>query len=398
MSRNRGFGVIGGGGGGGGGGATRNGMDFVFRPGGAAGGNVYTSDVTLSAAVAAAYGARRVFVDTSMGVAIWESTMDFKTEQGPVEVLGTDSVVATTALEIATGANIRGVSRWTDLDITVTSTTVQDVAVFSTCLSATNADVMNALGRGTLTESTADRLSRLADAAGVPAAWRDITTESVAEVDQLAYAGQSALAAMQQVERGEQGRLFVSADGLLTFAYRWAAYTAASAITLSDDGAGQGYSGTIQIRQSDQDMLNDITVSNATTSVQYIDTTAVTADGPYADAIDTNLSTSEQMESMAFGLVNERKTQTTRMEPILLGYPSDWPTVLALELNQKMTVEHTPMGVGSQASYSVIISQIAWSITGASGWRCTLAGAPLPAVSYWILDVSTLGTDTTPGY
>lgn len=123
MSRNRGFGVIGGGGGGGGGGATRNGMDFVFRPGGAAGGNVYTSEVTLSAAVAAAYGARRVFVDTSMGVAIWESTMDFKTEQGPVEVLGTPSVVGVTALTLADGANIRGVSRWTDLDITVTSTT-----------------------------------------------------------------------------------------------------------------------------------------------------------------------------------------------------------------------------------------------------------------------------------
>lgn len=280
----------------------------------------------------------------------------------------------------------------------VTSTTLQDLAVFSTCLSATDADTMNALGRGQAVETSAARMDRLADTAGIPAAWRDMTTEPVAEVAELAFTGQSALAAMQQVERSEQGRLFVSADGLLTFDYRWAAYAAASAITLSDDGAGQAYSGAIQIRQSDQDMLNDVTVTNATTSVQYVDTAAVTADGPYASSIDTNLSTSAQMTSMAFGLVGERKTQTTRMEPILLGYPSDWPTVLALELNQRMTVEHTPMGVGSQASYTVIIAQIAWSITGASGWRCTLAGAPMPAVTYWLLGTSTLGTDTTPGY
>ena len=280
----------------------------------------------------------------------------------------------------------------------VTSTTLQDLAVFSTCLSAADADTLNALGRGIATETTAERMDRLATVAGIPAAWRDMTTEPVAEVAELAFTGQSALAAMQQVERGEQGRLYVSAAGLLTFDYRWAGYAAASAITLSDDGAGQAYSGAIQIRQSDQDMLNDVTVTNATTSVQYVDTAAVTADGPYASSIDTNLSTSAQMTSMAFGLVGERKSQTTRMEPILLGYPSDWPTVLALELNQKMTVEHTPMGVGSQASYSVIISQIAWSITGASGWRCTLAGAPMPAVSYWLLGTSTLGTDTTPGY
>ena len=280
----------------------------------------------------------------------------------------------------------------------VTSTTLQDVAVFSTCLSAADADTLNALGRGIATETTAERMDRLATVAGIPAAWRDMTTEPVAEVSELTYTGQSALAAMQQVERGEQGRLYVSASGLLTFDYRWAGYAAASAITLSDDGAGQAYSGTIQIRQSDQDMLNDVTVSNATTSVRYVDSAAVTADGPYATSIDTNLSTVAQMTSMAFGLVGERKSQTTRVEPILLGYPSSWPTVLALELNQRMTVEHTPMGVGSQASYSVIIAQIAWSITGASGWRCTLAGAPMPAVTYWLLGTSTLGTDTTPGY
>lgn len=323
------------------------------------------------------------------------------TRSGTTITMYVDGVVDSGAVRTATGAGddtfaigvLGGASGFT-----VTSTTLQEITVFPSCLSAADADTLNALGRGIATETTAERMDRLATVAGIPAAWRDMTTEPVAEVSELTYTGQSALAAMQQVERGEQGRLYVSASGLLTFDYRWAGYAAASAITLSDDGAGQAYSGTIQIRQSDQDMLNDVTVSNATTSVQYVDSTAVTADGPYATSIDTNLSTEAQMSSMAFGLVGERKSQTTRMEPILLGYPSDWPTVLALELNQKMTVEHTPMGVGSQASYSVLIAQIAWSITGASGWRCTLAGAPLPAVTYWLLGTSTLGTDTTPGY
>lgn len=117
----RGMGVIAGSGGGGGG-ATRNGLDFVYRPGGVESGNVYTSLVTLNAAVAAARGARRILIDTTMGAAVWDATMDFGTEQGPVEVLGTPSVSAVTALTIATGANIRGVDTWTDLAITVTST------------------------------------------------------------------------------------------------------------------------------------------------------------------------------------------------------------------------------------------------------------------------------------
>lgn len=117
----RGMGVIAGSGGGAGG-ATRNGNDFVFRPGGVAGGNVYTSETTLNAAVAAARGARRILIDTTLGAAVWESTMDFGTEQGPVEVLGTPSVTGVTALTLADGANIRGVDTWTDLAITVTST------------------------------------------------------------------------------------------------------------------------------------------------------------------------------------------------------------------------------------------------------------------------------------
>lgn len=116
------FGGFGAGGGGGGGGATRNGLDFVFRPGVAAGGNVYTTCAALNAAVAAARGARRIFIDTTMGAAVWDATMDFGTEQGPVEVLGTKSVVGVTALTIADGANIRGVDTWTDIAVTCSST------------------------------------------------------------------------------------------------------------------------------------------------------------------------------------------------------------------------------------------------------------------------------------
>lgn len=121
MSRNRGFGVIGGGGGGGGG-VTRNGNDFVYQPGGTAGGNVYTTQATLNAAVAAARGARRILIDTTQGAAVWDTTMDFGTEQGPVEVLGTKSVAATTELTFENGANLRGPFIFTDLDINVNNT------------------------------------------------------------------------------------------------------------------------------------------------------------------------------------------------------------------------------------------------------------------------------------
>jgi len=100
---------------------------------------------------------------------------------------------------------------------------------------------------------------------------------------------------------------------------------------------------------------------------------------------------------MALGLVNERSTQTTRCEPIDLAYPTSWPTVLALELHQKMVVEHTPLGVGAQGSYQTAITQLTYQMQ-TTGWRVTVAGAPLPAIQYWVLETSTLGTDTRPGY
>lgn len=280
----------------------------------------------------------------------------------------------------------------------VTSTTIQDYAVFPSALTAVNALAMYGRGLGQIVQSSADRVTFLLDEAGFPSAWRDITTEAVAEVAELVYTGQSVLAALQQVERSEQGRMFVSADGLLTFLYRWAAYVAAVSITVSDDGAGEHYGGTLAISQTDDDMINDLTVTSRAGAIRYTDSASVTADGSYSDSVDTILSDQAQLSSMAFGLVNERSTQTTRIDPMDLRYPNSWPTVLALELHQKMIVEHTPLGVGAQSSYETAITQLTYRMSTGLGWQITVAGAPLPAVDYWVLDVSTLGTDTTPGY
>lgn len=278
------------------------------------------------------------------------------------------------------------------------STTIQDLAVYESELSAADVESIYGLGYGVIIESTADRVSRLLDAAGFPAGWRDITTDAVGEVAELVYTGQSVLIALQQVERSEQGRLFVTGDGLVAFRDRWAAYLAAVSIIVSDDGSNEHYGGSLAIRQTDDDMINDLTVTSAAGAVRYTDSASVTSDGSYAARVDTILSDSTQLTSMALGLVNERTTQTTRFDPLDLRYPTDWPTVLALELHQRMQVEHTPLAVGSQTVYEASITQLTYRMSTGLGWQITVAGAPLPAVDYWVLDVSTLGTDTTPGY
>jgi hypothetical protein len=87
---------------------------------------------------------------------------------------------------------------------------MSDVAFFTQVLTAAEVATLYGLGAGALAESTGTRLTRILDAVGWPASWRDqtITSGLRGECYELSLTGKSALAAGQEVADTEQGGLY----------------------------------------------------------------------------------------------------------------------------------------------------------------------------------------------
>jgi hypothetical protein len=67
--------------------------------------------------------------------------------------------------------------------------------------------------------------------------------------------------------------------------------------------------------------------------------------------IDTVLTTAMSAASMAAGIVAAYKTPRLRLDPIVVkpeADPANWPTVLGLELGDRVTFQVTPMATGSR--------------------------------------------------
>jgi hypothetical protein len=100
-------------------------------------------------------------------------------------------------------------------------------------------------------------------------------------------------------------------------------------------------------------------------------------------------------QDMADGLVFWRKDPQVRSLPLTSipqTDPAQWPSVLSLELGQRVTFEITPPGVGSQVATQLILEQMDWDISIAV-WELTVQASPIPP-DVFILDSSLLdGTD-----
>jgi len=279
------------------------------------------------------------------------------------------------------------------------STTLQDVLVMTTALSATQVAAIHDLGVGIATESTATRAGRLLDELSWPSAWRDISSSTVGTCGPLNWNGQSVLAGLQEVERTEQGRLYAANDGKVTLRQRYYAYEDSQSstvqVTFSDDGSNEHYR-SFGHGRGDIDVVNDATVSNGQIEARSTDSTSQTTYGPNANTYNTVLSTYAQVRDMAAGIIFLRKDAATRLEPIQVGYPSSWADVLGMELADRVRVESTPMGVGSQLTADVLVESIQWNVSQA--WRLTFAGNPVPpdpaTVGFWVLGTSELDTST----
>jgi hypothetical protein len=262
--------------------------------------------------------------------------------------------------------------------------TFAHVAVYEQALTDTEiADHYQAgLSSGAM-ETAATRMAKLADFAGLVDAgiYSGSTVGANSYHGRAAYSG-SVLSEMQLVNSSEQGRLYVSGSGVLTFLGRnvdWdgtVARCTTSQATIGDSGAELHYP-DIELEPVTVDLIrNSVTVNFADGAVTVRDIEAIGALGAECfDTVDTSLSSGSAARQLAQARLRRYADPTSRVSTITLlprKVPATFfPFVLALEPGTRVTVRRRPQALGSTIEKVQQVEGIEHTFDGGQ-WATTL--------------------------
>jgi len=198
---------------------------------------------------------------------------------------------------------------------------------------------------------------------------RDIET-GISTMQAISGLSENTLSVLQNVERSENGLLFMAKDGKITFKSRHTTFPSSPAATFSDDGSDVPYL-QVDYINDDNEIFNIVSLQRTGGSTQTVQDTA--SQGKYL--IRTLNRT---------GLLNNSDTDVQNAANFLLGKFSDalirfdnlvvdlteattsnQNTVLDREVGDLVKVELTPPGSGSpsQITKNEIIDSISYNIT-----------------------------------
>jgi hypothetical protein len=253
-------------------------------------------------------------------------------------------------------------------------------------------------------DSTGDRITRVLDLVGWPAGLRAIDNGEFS-VGPAQIEGRNAWDYMRSVAESEQGRLFIAADGTLTFHERGRYFIEAtettSQFTFSDDGAGDGLHAGLNFVLDDRWIINTATATRDGGEPQTaVATASRTTYGPSEKSLSgLVLQHDRNARQLAEYLVFRYKDPLVRAEgwslqPELDG--ADWADIFGLEIGHRVTLECTPINVGSQIVMDQHLERIHDTITP-STWTVEFNGSPpdpyMDSYFTWGGDGATQGWD-----
>lgn len=268
--------------------------------------------------------------------------------------------------------------------------TMSQVAVWDSALAAADIAILaDAALTGWAKQRVEERMTRVLDLLGVPSALRSLpaSSSSVGPFE----GGTDALSYIQALARSDQGRVFVSRSGVITFHPKTTDMGAASYITFADDSTASAvrYKG-FELELDDRLIYNEVTVAGtgeATFTAR--NTTSITTYSRRGLARDTELPSSAACQDVAEKFVSRYAAPATRgrswtvaPERTLVGSTTRaYTQVLAAELGDVVTVKRTPP-LGSAVSKTVQITSIVHEIDIPGGrWDVNFAGAPVDTAS-----------------
>lgn len=201
------------------------------------------------------------------------------------------------------------------------------------------------------------------------AADRDIET-GISNMQALSSLSGNTLAVLQTIERSENGLLFMSKSGKLTFKNRHTTFPSTTGITFSDDGSNIPYT-KINYINDDNEIYNfvnlqriggsNIAKEDLPSQRKYLVRT-LTRTGLYNDN-DTEVTSAAEF------LLGKFKDALLRFDNLEVNVKdlstANQNSILSSEVGDIVTVELTPPGTGSpsQVSSTEILDQISYNIT-----------------------------------
>lgn len=254
----------------------------------------------------------------------------------------------------------------------------QQLAVFPSYFTATQARDLFTLGSSKIAELTAERFNRLIAYTPVNSGLTIPSGTFSGTVLGIGSGGPPVTQELQTVADSEGGNLYVSKAGVLTLTSRNSIFQGRSLTSQATfGGAGITMEPTIAYRIDAGTMRNTLAIGySGDGSVEVTNAASVTANGTAGGSWSTQLSTIEQAETLGELLVGFSQNPTTVVEPFRVNVAATtagWDSVLALELLDRITVEIVPR-TGSSITVKQLVQAIEWTIVPGE-WSCRLTGS-----------------------
>lgn len=276
------------------------------------------------------------------------------------------------------------------------------VAIFDTAIDSTVAAALGSAFLDALDGQTTDqRIGWILDEIDWPTNLRNLETGRSILGPATFKPGDGALQYLRLIEDTEDGRLFISPDGSLTFHDRYYRYletvATTSQFTFTDQDGDQGYA-EFQLDLDDELLVNVARYTRRDGTEQVAsDATSVATYGEAEDVRSDLLSTTDaQVRSLAEWAVATKSTPLPRVPKIRIPLhrysAADQATVLGLDLGHRVTVNRTPQGVGAEIDLDFVVEGVSHDV-GFNEWWVDLFVSPVPqdTVELFILGTSELG-------
>lgn len=262
--------------------------------------------------------------------------------------------------------------------------TYDELALYTTALSAADIAAHNQAARTPWNgDLPGARLARILDLAAVPAADRNLAA-GVTTLQATNLSG-STLAYAQKVEETTLGSFFVARDGDVTYIDRrdlqvGPYLTAKFALVDDDSGAGVPY----MTAEAEVDEAFIVTRSTASREGSYAvtvgDAAAQTEFGLIDEVHDGLLHDSDAYsKDYAEWVLNTSKQPRSRIGTIALELTKDpagmYPTILGLELGDRVTYKRKPQNVGAVTSLDMRVEAIRHTVERQT-WKTELQLSP----------------------
>lgn len=240
-------------------------------------------------------------------------------------------------------------------------------------------------------ETCAERLTRYATYARIPASETSFETGELPDLAHIDTTGKTALACMREVEQAEGGVLFDAADGVLTFHARSHRYAQASAFTVPAAKVVTPLAPVLD----DQFLVNDMTATGSAGVVARVtDAGSIEDYDAYKQTMELATSNADEPFQAASWRVGRYADPSVRVPSIEVHLNKADANLTAAMLGAEIGTRFTVTGLSAAnapaTSMDLIVEGVSERID-AMEHRITLRTSPAELFDVWILEDATYG-------